>query len=395
MPVSCSQRIARRTLRWLTALAVVVSSTSCTTDRNARITASGVMTFAENQMSQDRFDSAAQMLEEARSTTSDDYERAKIALLLGDCYLALDRFQPASESYYRCRTINDSRDSFLRFRSSYGLGRCRDAQGKWLAAERHFLEAASFSQDNRRQDGVYILLGRRSLERADLSKCLAYLNRVHDQSVFGYSELARDYAGAVLKTKEGVPGKPAEIKVPSVLAPEVLSRQRWGAGPLRPSGDPKVMNKPWRITVHHSASPATPPTLMVDAVQAMRSFQRLHQDQRGWADIGYHYIIDGAGRIWQGRDLKWEGAHAGNAVLNQGNIGVCLMGNFVKKDPTPQQKQSLRRALTWLCEAHAIHPRFVAGHRVVKKQAGIASTLCPGARLESYLIRLRPFLPRP
>jgi hypothetical protein len=74
--------------------------------------------------------------------------------------------------------------------------------------------------------------------------------------------------------------------------------------------------KATRIIFHHTASGVD---LDAPAVQAMHL-------TRGWADIGYHFLIDSNGVISVGRDLRYQGANAkGN---NSDSIGVGFIGNF-------------------------------------------------------------------
>src|SRR6185436_14898125 len=97
-------------------------------------------------------------------------------------------------------------------------------------------------------------------------------------------------------------------------APRIYDRREWDPRPMKRGRDPAtLMGKPWRITVHHGGDRIPePPVALNEAVKRMQSYQDTHQVRRGWADIGYHYVIDGAGRIWEAREIKWQGAHAGN-----------------------------------------------------------------------------------
>src|SRR5690606_5674904 len=102
------------------------------------------------------------------------------------------------------------------------------------------------------------------------------------------------------------PAPPREA--PGVLA--VRPRSDWRAAEplrreMRPMGDVR------RITVHHSAT-LVRSTTEGAAVGAIRGIQRHHQQHNGWGDIGYHFLIDPAGRVWTGRGLEWQGAHAGD-----------------------------------------------------------------------------------
>ena len=61
---------------------------------------------------------------------------------------------------------------------------------------------------------------------------------------------------------------------------------------------------------------------------------------KGWSDIGYHYIIDRSGVVWQGRDItRWQGAHVKNR--NENNIGVMCLGNFMLQQPSAAQVAAL------------------------------------------------------
>ncbi len=369
---------------------------SCTTSPRAgsRVTAEGGIELARQEINQGHYESALSFLKESRFKAEDPRQRAEVNLLTGDCHLALNKYAAAISAYFRARSANVDNDSETTYLVSMGLAQAFEAQDRWVSAERHFLEAVSFTKDPKLQDRALLRLGKGSLKRGRLDRAQSYRDKFHDNSEFGFAEFVQ-----TLELEQRKHGKSrtktTDISLPTVLAPEILGRAIWGARRIRPSGKPVTMTKPWRMTVHHAASPDIPPTAMADAAAQMRAYQKFHQDTRGWADIAYHYLIDGSGRIWQGREMKWEGAHAGNSKLNKGNIGVCLMGNFVKRDPTPSQKRALKQLLSWLCETHGIHPRFIYSHRSILKNTPKKSTLCPGAHLDAYLRRIKPFLPRP
>jgi len=134
-----------------------------------------------------------------------------------------------------------------------------------------------------------------------------------------------------------------------------------------------------RITIHHTADlpGARFDGSLGDSVGALRLVQRNHMDNREYGDIGYHFLIDPAGRIFEGRDLSWQGAHAGG-INNRNNLGICLLGNFERTQPTPAALDSLTRLLGELRTTHHIPASAVFGHRHWK------STLCPGAHLARW-----------
>ncbi|HUS90743.1 MAG TPA: peptidoglycan recognition family protein [Phycisphaerae bacterium] len=155
----------------------------------------------------------------------------------------------------------------------------------------------------------------------------------------------------------------------------------WSAGGLRP----------WRhIVIHHSATDRGSAAV----------FDKAHR-QRGWDELGYHFVIDNGqggpdGRVEVGSRWtaqKW-GAHTGGTPDNEYNnygIGICVVGNFEKASPSPGQLASLRELVTFLAGEYGIGPENVLGHR----DAPNAKTACPGRRLHEFIHRtLRPELAR-
>ncbi len=78
------------------------------------------------------------------------------------------------------------------------------------------------------------------------------------------------------------------------------------------------------IVVHHTASTSD----LDDPEQAIRNIQYYHAEKRGWGDIGYNYIIDQDGNIYEGRKggEKVVGGHS--LAVNQTSIGISVLGNF-------------------------------------------------------------------
>jgi N-acetylmuramoyl-L-alanine amidase-like protein len=171
-----------------------------------------------------------------------------------------------------------------------------------------------------------------------------------------------------------------------ILGPEPIPRKAWNAAPTRPAAKP--MGVPFRITVHHTGRPFTSAAAAITASK-ISAIQRDHQVRSGWADIAYHFVIDRAGRTWQGRVLSLQGAHAGNDAANRGNIGVCLLGNFDVQRPTPEQAEATRALILQLENRFRIGPESVFAHREVRAAHGLGSTGCPGRHLQSLVDELR------
>jgi hypothetical protein len=94
------------------------------------------------------------------------------------------------------------------------------------------------------------------------------------------------------------------------------SRSQWGARASSCSAD----RAKYRMAIHHTASGAS----ITDA--AIRGFQTFHMRDRGWCDIGYHFLVTRDGKVFEGRPLSRMGAHVRNN--NSGNLGVSLVGCF-------------------------------------------------------------------
>jgi hypothetical protein len=111
----------------------------------------------------------------------------------------------------------------------------------------------------------------------------------------------------------------------------------------------------------------------------MRDIQNLHMDQQKWADIAYHFGIDGRGVVYAGRDLNVRGASV--AGYNTGTVGVVVIGDFQEETPAPAQLDSLQKLVRWL--AQTLHLTHLAGHYEFNPE-----TVCPGAAMQPNLDRL-------
>jgi hypothetical protein len=189
---------------------------------------------------------------------------------------------------------------------------------------------------------------------------------------------------AALRETSGRRGVPTEASHTIRL----FGRNTWGAaasrGPMEPIGPIT------RITIHHSAVLARSDGQKATAA-SIRSIQRYHMKSNGWSDLGYHYLVDPEGRVWEGRPARWQGAHTGGQ--NPGNLGICLLGNFVPnasgQSPTRAQLATLENLVQALLAQH----RLPVG--AVKTHGELASTTeCPGARLQREVDEMRRRLAR-
>lgn len=159
----------------------------------------------------------------------------------------------------------------------------------------------------------------------------------------------------------------------------IRPRSAWGARRAIPSGMNRMV--PIRaVTIHHDA------VLLTDSGEAsvrsrIAGHQRYHMNDRDWADVGYHFMVDRRGVIWEGRGLGWQGAHVKDH--NEGNIGVMALGNYNQQSPTSDQLAGLVRIVR-ACQTHY----GVPGSAVRTHQEWRASE-CPGRYLQSAVEQQR------
>lgn len=169
--------------------------------------------------------------------------------------------------------------------------------------------------------------------------------------------------------------RPAPLPTHPAPSSDVLPRTAWASAGVIPARMNRMLPVR-RITLHHDG--LTPVALRSRGDIAARIDQiRLSHTNRGWGDIGYHYVVDPAGNVWEGRPLAWQGAHVGGQ--NEGNIGVLVMGNFEEQRPTGAQIEAVDRFVSSLMLQH----RVPVGRLHTHKE--LAKTDCPGRNLQPLL----------
>ena len=132
-------------------------------------------------------------------------------------------------------------------------------------------------------------------------------------------------------------------------------------------------NTPRNIIVHHSA--ATAPTPQFDAINDWHKARGFPLSELGFY-VGYHYVIEQNGQLRTARFEHEIGAHT--IGQNDKSIGICLVGNFDKTEPTAQQVATLGDMLTSLCLRYRLDEDNIHPHRAYK------ATSCYGAKLRNY-----------
>jgi hypothetical protein len=191
--------------------------------------------------------------------------------------------------------------------------------------------------------------------------------------------LATGWALAAQAPEEGSQAGAAFAELKSV-APAILSRSQWHAKPPLPGMKPQA---PRGIILHHTAVAQNPHHPLDGKLRNLQSFSQKPGRVGGlakpaWPDVPYHYYIDAAGGIAEGRDVGFAGDTNTNYDPS-GYIQVVAEGNFEKEQPTAAQLRALADLLVWLTLAWNVPVDRVSTHD------SHAATSCPGRNFKAAL----------
>lgn len=180
------------------------------------------------------------------------------------------------------------------------------------------------------------------------------------------------------------PGPPPATPPDFTPPPGIVPRSMWArSSNIRLGGSDGAlpMNGIRRITVHHDGMPPVSLNSTNQVASRIEQFRRAHVMGRGWADLGYHYVIDPSGRVWEGRSIRWQGAHVKDQ--NENNLGILVMGNFQVQTPTHAALASLDKFVASQMQRYNVSIGAVRTHQER------AASECPGRSLQSYMNRTR------
>ena len=169
--------------------------------------------------------------------------------------------------------------------------------------------------------------------------------------------------------------------------PVIISRAAWGADESLMTWTPEYRTVV-KFVVHHTATSNGD----LDPAATVRAIYYYHAVTRGWGDIGYNYLVDTQGRIYEGRK-GGEGVVGGHAKQYAwGSIGVSLIGDYDQIDVPAAMQTGLVELMAWKANRHFVDP---TGHgffidqdlpNIMAHRDG-ADTTCPGryayARLDA------------
>ncbi len=188
-------------------------------------------------------------------------------------------------------------------------------------------------------------------------------------------------------------------------APPIITRANWHADESIRRAGPYYADGIHLAIVHHTAGSNT--YSKAQSASIVRAIELYHVQGNGWNDIGYNFLVDKYGQVFEGRyggiTRPVIGAHAQG--FNSGSVGISVIGDYGSTAITPAARTALVSLIAWRLDlAHvdplskvgrvsAGNPRYPAGTAVtlnaISGHRDAYPTSCPGASLYGQLPSLR------
>ncbi|QIX25937.1 hypothetical protein ncot_04475 [Nocardioides sp. JQ2195] len=177
--------------------------------------------------------------------------------------------------------------------------------------------------------------------------------------------------------------------------PKIYSRAQWGANErMRDAGSLRYYEIHAGF-VHHTVNANDYSRAQVPGI--IRSIYAYHTQSRGWSDIGYNFLVDKFGRVWEGRyggvDRPVVGAHT--LGYNDYAFAMSAIGNFETAKPTASMIDAYARLFAWKLSLHGIDAASTSqrvGNRTfaaINGHRDAGSTACPGRYLYAKIPTIR------
>jgi hypothetical protein len=193
----------------------------------------------------------------------------------------------------------------------------------------------------------------------------------------------------------------------AMSAPSMMTRAQWGADESLRNCSPSYSSTIRAATIHHTAG--TNSYTAAQGPSIVRGVYAYHTRSLGWCDVGYNFLVDKFGRIYEGRfggiGRAVRGAHAGG--FNDRTFGVAAMGNYETATAPAAMVTSIGRLVGWKLARYGVNPmasttltsagggtaKYTAGTTVslptVFAHRDVGYTACPGINLFSRMGGIR------
>lgn len=197
-----------------------------------------------------------------------------------------------------------------------------------------------------------------------------------------------------------------------VGAPHIITRAQWGADEQATCPDRDASSEISMAVVHHTADSNAYRTVG-EAKRQIRADQAFHIFGRGWCDLGYNFVVDKWGNVYEGRrhsiTTNRIGAHA--VGFNKMTLGVSMLGNYAGVRPSYATRTAVARVIAWKMSRSGHYPgyhvQYYAGRGSERYRPGallnlsrvvghrdVGLTTCPGDAGYALLNSIRVFAAR-
>jgi N-acetylmuramoyl-L-alanine amidase len=184
-------------------------------------------------------------------------------------------------------------------------------------------------------------------------------------------------------------------------SPKIILRKAWGANERIRRDNPDYAAALLNAIVHHTAGAAGGSPTQSAAI--VRAIQTYHVLGNGWDDIGYNFLVDRFGQVFEGRyggiERNVIGAHAQG--FNTGSVGIAVLGTYEGAGVSAAAREAIARLISWRLDVAHVHslariqttssgnPKFRRGLpvwlRAVSGHRDTGFTSCPGKGLYGQL----------
>jgi N-acetylmuramoyl-L-alanine amidase len=213
------------------------------------------------------------------------------------------------------------------------------------------------------------------------------------------------FRGRVTRLRAHFVQSPVQSVPPRTLSiagsPRVTPRAAWGANESIRRGTTLFAQSIKFAVIHHTAGANSYTAAQSAAI--VRGIQTYHVKSNGWNDLGYNFVVDKYGQVFEGRyggvDRNVVGAHAEG--FNTGSVGIALLGTYGDAQPSSKALDAIASLLAWRLDVAHVDPlgrlswlsggnaRFPSGTpvplAVVAGHRDTGFTSCPGNALYRQL----------
>jgi hypothetical protein len=197
---------------------------------------------------------------------------------------------------------------------------------------------------------------------------------------------------------EGVPDGEDALELSAAAftpKPKIFSRAQWGANESLRDASSLRYSEVRAGFVHHTVNANGYKKRDVPAI--LRGIYAYHTQSRGWSDVGYNFLVDRFGRVWEGRaggvDRPVVGAHT--LGYNDDSFAMSAIGNFDTAQPSAAMIEAYGAVFAWKLALHGVKAgsqrQFVTSRTfpAINGHRDAGSTACPGRYLYARLPAIR------